>query len=230
MWRNDKSNHWFSIIVQIVVRWGRTCVRMSSACCDSGAAVCTNTWLSFVGKYNWGWRGVDTSSCLQGWNKDLTPAAVQRRHQLGLEPEKMSFTSSINTAVLSPSQPQVFLTFLHSLELSPRLFILLRSSNVFPSTSLCSLQSVPLPLQPEFLSLVLPPYFPWFSLLPLANPFQWHNTDFLPTFLPSLNISLCGTVALDFCDDFIPPLWAWVVVNSSGEWGHLRLTSAVCRK
>lgn len=37
----------------------------------------------------------------------------------------------------------------------------------------------------EFPSQPLCPNFPLFSLLPLANPFQWHNTDFLPTFLPS---------------------------------------------
>lgn len=155
---------------------------MISACCDSGAAVCTNTWLSFVGRYNWGWRGVDTSSCLQGWNKDLTPAAVRRRHQLGLEPEKMSFTSSINAAILSPSQPQVSFTFLHSPELFLQLFILLYSSKLF-SLSLLLLSSrhpssasdrVPLSIPPSLLPLALPP--PTCKSFPVTQ--HWFSANF----------------------------------------------------
>lgn len=87
-----------------------------------------------------------------------------------------------------------------------------------PSPAAARVLSIP----PSLLPLVLRP--------PTCKSFPVHNTDFLPTFLPSLNISLCGTVALDFCDDFILPLLAWVAVNSSGEWGLLRVASAVCYK
>ena len=179
--------------------------------------------LSFVGRYNWGWRGVDISSCLQGRNKDLTPAAVQRRHQLGLEPDKMSFTSPINTSILPAPQPHVSL-------LRSRLYFTLVPQNFFPPHPLLLL-SFP-PLHPSSASATVPP-----SLLPLvSSSSHWRilSSDttliFLPTFLPSLNISLCGTVALDFCDDFIPPLLAWVAVNSSGEWGLSRVASVFCYK
>lgn len=211
----------------------------------------TRGWVLLGG--NWGRRGVDTSSCLQGWNKDLTPAAVQHRHQLGLEPEKMSFTSSINTAILSVlhNHKSLFFTFFlaklslarwwSNFTLSPLIRTRIPFSSIRPTIffSIVQLSSEPLPsllcLKHPSSSLAcvplsLPPYFPRLSLLPLATPFQWHTTDFLPTFLPSLNIGLCGTVALDFCDDFIPALLAWVAVNSSGEWGLLSVASAVIWK
>lgn len=181
-----------------------------SACCGSGTVGCTNTWPSFVGKHNWGWRSVDTSSCLQGWNKDLTPAAVQHRHQLGLEPEKMSFTSSINTAILSPSQPQMSLTFFCLLWLFPYLPLALLLLTPMHHSSASA--QVPFSIPPSQLCLVA---------LPLANPFQWHNIDFLPTFLPSFDISLSGTVALDFCDDFIclSQLGWWSTeAENKGSW------------
>lgn len=106
---NKSIDQIFRIIVQVLTWWwcgGQPVLKMICACCDSGAAVFTNTWRRFVGKNNWGWRCVDTSSCLQGWNEDLTPTAVPQRHQLGLEPGKMSFPSSRST--LCPSQPWAF--------------------------------------------------------------------------------------------------------------------------
>lgn len=199
---------------------------MVSACCDSGAAVCTNTWLGFVGRHNWGWRGVDTSSCLQGWNKDLTPAAVRHRHQLGLEPEKMSFTSSINTAVLSPSQP-------HISSYPPQLFpylvvdLLFSSSPSFRSSNHPSSASARVPLSPPDspslfqLPLVLslsPPTcksFPvtqhWFSAnfsSLLEHQSLWHSSSWLLWWLHT-------------------PLLAWVVVKWGGEWELLKVTSGV---
>lgn len=210
-------------VLQIVLKDGWE--PLSSACCDSRAAVCTNTWLSFVGMYNWGWRGVDTSSCLQGWNKDLTPAAVQHRHQLGLGPAKMSFTPSVNTAVLSPSQPHASFTFFYS----PWLFLsrhLLYSFSPHPHFTLLN---IPLPLQPKFLSHSLlllvfalsPPTcksFPvtqhWFSAnfsSLLEHQSLWHSSSWLLWWLHM-------------------PLLAWVVVNWGGEWGPLKVTSAVFYK
>lgn len=186
----------FRIFLHVVARWWRARVSAICGCCDSRAAVFTNTWQRFVGKNNWACRGVDTYSCLQGWHKDLTLMAVQHRHQLGLEPEKMSFTSlhqhrhslSFTTMTLTPSADDF--------SLFPLLYFLVPST--FPSPSFQSLFCFNLC---QFLSQSLFPNL--FCLLPLAKPFQWHTTEFLPTFLPPSSISLCGTVALDFCDDFI---------------------------
>lgn len=123
----------FRIFEHVVARWWRARVGPICGCCDSRAAVFTNTWQRFVGKNNWACRGVDTYSCLQGWHKDLTPVAVQHRHQLGLEPEKMSFTSlhqhrrslSSTTITLTPSADYFFLF--------PLLYFLVPST--FPSPS-----------------------------------------------------------------------------------------------
>lgn len=131
-------------------RGGTTC-----GCCDSRAAVFTNTWQKFVGKNNWAWRGVDTYSCLQGWNKDLTPAAVQHRHQLGLEPEKMSFTSlhqhrrslSSTTMTLTPSANNSLfcISLFQALSLrhhfSPSSASTSASSSLDPFSPICSVSS-----------------------------------------------------------------------------------------
>lgn len=156
-------------MVRMVTGGGRPCVNTISACCDSGAFAQTH---SRVGEHRRGQEGVDTSSCLQGWNQDLTPAEVRRRHQLGLEPEKMSFTFSINAGVLSlslaPSSAPLNFSFL-----SP---VFLQQFS-FPATLRETLQITTLSVPPPFLLI----------FLPLEKAFQWHNPDFLPTFLPSLN-------------------------------------------
>lgn len=230
---NDQSYHWLCNIVQKVIRWGRTCVDMIPACCDSAGLLCAQThgWVLWVGwgggVYNWSWLGVDTSSCLQGWNTDLTPTAVQRRHQLGLEPEKMSFTSSINTAVHSPSQPQVSFTFFLSSQVFFFYVLISLYLNLYPiffPPPLYPLQCVPLPLSalippldpslpPNFPSLLPPPTcksFPvtqhWFSAnfsSLLEHQSLWHSSSWLLWWLHSASL---GSRA---------------VVNSSGERGLL---------
>lgn len=156
----------------------------------AGAAVCTNTWLSFVGKYNWGWRGVDTFSCLQGWNKDLKPAAVQRRHQLGLEPEKMSFTSSINTTVLSLSLSFTTTRLFHLPPLLVTLLVSLRFT---------------LPIRRFF------PLYPPFTFSK-ASLFRFSPSSSLNPSLPTSPCSpsshlqmISSDTTLIFCQLFFPP-------------------------
>lgn len=171
----------------------------------------THGW---VRRYNWGQHSVDTSSCLQGRNKDLTPAAVRYRHQLGLEPEKMSFTSSFNDSHKSalPSSTPFNFSFIF-------VFSFIRPTS-FPSpyTSLSKASA----------SQSLPPYFPF--ILPSSKTFPVTQHWFSANFSSLLEQHLCGTVALDFSDDFIQPLLAWAAVNSSTEWGLLRVAWAVCCK
>lgn len=191
---NNKSNHWiFRIIVHIVIRGGRACVHMISACCDSGAAVCTNTWLSFVGKYNWGWCGVDTSSCLHGagikiWHPQRssidTSWAWSQRKCLSPPLSTLPFSLLHNHKFLSPFSTLYNFSCVSSFTLF----------TVFPPHPNFTLQSIPLPLQPKFLSQSLLLNFPLFSLS-LSSPLQILSSD----------------TTLIFCQLFFPP-WTSVSV------------------
>lgn len=187
----------------------------------------THGW---VGRYNWGQHSVDTSSCLQDWNKDLTPAVVQHRHQLGWSQRKcLSPPLSTPLFTLLHSPKSYSFTFFHSLKLFFYLCISLYSSSIFPhsffslSKASLFLCSPSCSLNPSSLPLLLPP--PTCKSFPVTQ--LWFSANFSSLLE---HISLCGTVALDSCDDFILPLLASVAVNSSGEWGLLRVASAVCYK
>lgn len=71
-----------------------------------------------------------------------------------------------------------------------------------------------------------PPIFPRILLPPTRKSFPvtqgWFSANFSSLFKHS------GTVALGFCDDFIAILSAQLAVNSSREWGLLRVLESVC--
>lgn len=98
----------------------------------------------------------------------------------------------------------------------PHSFFSLSKASLFLCSPSCS-------LNPSSLPLLLPP--PTCKSFPVTQ--LWFSANFSSLLE---HISLCGTVALDSCDDFILPLLASVAVNSSGEWGLLRVASAVCYK
>lgn len=123
----------FRIFLRVVARWWRARVSAICGCCDSRAAVFTNTWQRFVGKNNWACHGVDTYSCLQGWHKDLTLMAVQHRHQLGLEPEKMSFTSLHQHRHSLSSTTMTLIPSADDFSLFPLLYFLVSSTFSSPS-------------------------------------------------------------------------------------------------
>lgn len=184
---------------------------MISACCDSGAAAFTNTWLNFVVRYNWGRHSVDISSCLQGWNKDLTPTVVQCRHQLGMVPVDLDTSPPLSTSPFCLLHKSLFqllsqktssLTSLLSLcfTLFIRYFYL--TLLYFPKASLfcCSLSSLnpSLPTSPcpssshlQILSSAQHWFSANFSSL-LEHQSLWHSSSWLLWWLHTASLGLGG--------------------------------------